>query len=110
MAFMAHWLCQCFAPSVRALLAGILAQQHAGRVRIENLKTRETVEDLPEELVRFLETTKTRVCSVGKMPKAKPHKWRTYNGNVALPGYGTEHVSAFNGDLLQQDISVANNL
>ena len=41
--------------SVRSLLAGILPPGHAGRAHVKNLKTREIVEDLLEELLRFLE-------------------------------------------------------
>ena len=38
----------------KRLMAGGLPQKHAGRLWVENLKTREFVEDLLEMLVRFI--------------------------------------------------------
>lgn len=84
MAFMMHPLCQCFAPSIRSLLAGILPQQHAGRVHVENLKTREIVDDPSEELVRFPESTKTFMFSAGKLRRQEATNWRKCTGNGAL--------------------------
>jgi hypothetical protein len=68
----------------KRLMAGGLVQEHAGKLWVENLKTREIVENLSEELVRFLEPTKVRVCSAGKMQRQEPHNWRTWTGNGAL--------------------------
>ena len=45
--------------------------------------------------VRFLERTKTRVGTVGRLRTGKLHKWRTCKANGALPEDGTEDVCAF---------------
>src|SRR5208337_3466040 len=45
--------------------------------------------------VRFLERTKTRVGSMGKLGPGKLHKWRTCKANGALPEDGTEDVCSF---------------
>jgi len=70
-----------FSSFSKILLGGMLSQQHARRIRVENLETREIVE---EELIRFLESTRTRACSAGRLRRQEPHNWRTCTGNGAL--------------------------